>query len=40
MAEGGYNPDDTNPFDTHGGDDGDGEDIPLLPNVFQKKKPR
>ena len=36
MAEGGYDPDDTNPFDPHGGDDGDGERIPLIP--FQKEK--
>ena len=40
MAEGGYDPDTTNPFDTHGGDDvggGDDENIPLLP--FSKEKP-
>ena len=30
-------PDDTNPFDPHGGDDGDGEEIPLLP--FSKENP-
>ena len=36
MAEGGYDPDDTNPFDPHGGDDGDDERIQLLP--FSKEK--
>ena len=37
MAEGGYDPDDTNPFDPHGGDDdGDGEKIPLLPIPKEK----
>ena len=40
MAEGGYDPETTNPFDPHGGDDvddGDDENIPLLP--FSKGKP-
>ena len=40
MAEGGYNPENTNPFDTHGDDHDDGDDneeIPLLP--FSKEKP-
>ena len=40
MAEGGYDPETTNPFDPRGGDDGDGgddENIPLLP--FSKGKP-
>ena len=41
MAEGGYDPETTNPFDPRGGDDGDGgddENIPLLP--FSKGKPQ
>ena len=40
MAEGGYDPETTNPFDPRGGDDGDrgdDENIPLLP--FSKGKP-
>ena len=39
MAEGGYDPETTNPFDPHGDDhdDGDDENIPLLP--FSKGKP-
>ena len=42
MAEGGYDPETTNPFDPHGddhndNDDGDDENIPLLP--FSKGKP-
>ena len=40
MAEGGYDPDTTNPFDPHGDDHDDGDDdenIPLLP--FSKGKP-
>ena len=40
MTEGGYNPENTNPFDTHGDDHDDGDDneeIPLLP--FSKEKP-
>ena len=39
MAEGGFDPDNTNPFDTHGGDDddGDGDKIPLIP--FEKEEP-
>ena len=36
VAEGGHDPDETNPFDTHGGDDGDEENIPLIP--FPKEK--
>ena len=39
MAEGGYDPETTNPFDPHGDDhdDEDDENIPLLP--FEKEKP-
>ena len=40
MAEGGYDPETTNPFDPHGDDHDDGDDdenIPLLP--FSKGKP-
>ena len=40
MAEGGYDPETTNPFDPHGDDHDNGEDnekIPLLP--FSKEKP-
>ena len=40
MAEGGYDPETTNPFDPHGDDHDDGDDdenIPLLP--FSKEKP-
>ena len=38
MAEGGYGPDSTNPFDTHGDDhnDGDSEKIPLIPLPKEK----
>ena len=32
MAEGGYDPETTNPFDTHGGDDGDDDTTPLIPH--------
>ena len=39
MAEGGYDPETTNPFDPHGDDhdDGDDENIPLIP--IPKEKP-
>ena len=38
MAEGGYDPETTNPFDPRGGnDDGDDEDIPLLPHDDREK---
>ena len=39
AEEGGYDPDDTNPFDPHGGDDGDGEKIPLIPIPKEKHHP-
>ena len=40
MAEGGYDPETTNPFDPHGDDHDDGDDdenIPLIP--LPKEKP-
>ena len=37
MAEGGYEPETTNPFDPHGEDHDHDENIPLLP--FEKGKP-
>ena len=37
MAEGGYDPETTNPFDPHGDDHDDGENIPLI--TIPKEKP-
>ena len=38
MAEGGYDPETTNPFDTHR-DDHDNDNIPLLPRAPDHKIP-
>ena len=36
MAEGGYDPDTTNPFDPHGDDDDDNDTTPLVPHRYEE----